>query len=237
MHYMRKRILVANWKMHKTAAEAKSFIAQLKKPAQAEVWVAPSFTILPALEKSFVTLGAQNMHEEAEGAFTGEVSAAMLLEAGATFVILGHSERRRLFGETEARILKKVQRALLAGLKPLVCVGETEEERSQGKMAAVLARQLQNLPAADMVIAYEPVWAIGTGKTATPEQAEEAHQLCRSLLAKMWDKALADKTPILYGGSVTPHNAAFLLKQSNIDGALIGGSSLNHQTFQEILNL
>lgn len=234
---MRKRILVANWKMHKTALEAKDFIRQLQAPSNAEVWIAPPFTAISALKGSFVTVGAQNMHEEAQGAFTGEISATMILEAGATFVILGHSERRRLFGETDARILKKVERALSSGLKPLFCIGETEEERAQGQMSAVLQRQLKNLPAADMVIAYEPVWAIGTGKTATPEQAQEAHQMCRGLLSHMWGKERADKTPILYGGSVTPQNAATLLKQPDIDGALIGGSALSPQTFQEILKL
>ncbi|MBS0616489.1 MAG: triose-phosphate isomerase [Verrucomicrobia bacterium] len=233
---MRKRILVANWKMHKTVAEAKDFLAQLKAP-QHEVWIAPPFTAISALKGSFVRVGAQNMHEEAEGAFTGEISAKMILEAGATFVILGHSERRRIFGESNERILKKVERALASGLKPLLCIGETEAERAQGKIASIIEAQLQGMPAAEMVIAYEPVWAIGTGKTATPDEARQAHQLCRGLLTKMWGPKLAGTTPILYGGSVTPQNAAALLAQPDIDGALIGGASLNPQTFQEILDL
>jgi len=226
-------IIAANWKMYKTGSEAKQFIEQLKSlHPTAQVWIAPPFTALStvaALNSSFV-IGAQNMHEAEEGAFTGEISARMLKEAGAKFVILGHSERRRLFHETDGTIHLKVKRAIEHGLIPLLCIGETAEERETGKTEEVLARQLKvalkDISAEKLVVAYEPVWAIGTGKTATPEMAEAAHQFCRSFVS--------DKTPILYGGSVTPETAPELFKQPNIDGALVGGASLDAQKFYNI---
>jgi triosephosphate isomerase len=185
-----------------------------------------------------VALGAQNMYHEASGAFTGEISAAMLLDAGCQYVILGHSERRHILGETDAAINKKTIAALAAGLTPIVCVGELLDERESGETAAVIRRQfegsLANVPIEQIekvVIAYEPVWAIGTGKVATPEQAEEVHAELRGLLAQRYNEKAAANVRILYGGSVKPSNAKELLSQPNIDGALIGGASLNPDDF------
>jgi triosephosphate isomerase len=239
-------IIAANWKMYKTGEEAQKFLHELYQrlpEPTVMVFIAPSFTaLLPAAiaaEEMSYLLGAQNMHEGDEGAFTGEVSAKMIKEVGASFVIVGHSERRRIFHESDETIHQKMKKAFSADLLPLLCIGETIEERDAGKTMAVLERQLKialgNCAPADLVIAYEPVWAIGTGKTATPAMAEEAHAFCRSLLGELWGKEAAEKTPILYGGSVTPETALELAKQPNIDGALVGGASLDVEKFLKII--
>lgn len=237
-------IVIANWKMYKTGAEAAAFVKKLQvPPKKVRAFIAPAFTAIAsaaaAAKGSSIVIGAQDIHDAEEGAFTGAVSARMVLEAGAKFVILGHSERRRLFQESDALIQKKVGRALSSGLLPVLCVGESQEERESGKTAEVLKRQigacLSGIKPSDIILAYEPVWAIGTGKTATPEMAEEAHLLCRGFLAQLWGAPAAKKIPILYGGSVTPETAPALLKQGNVNGALVGGASLDPQKFSQIL--
>jgi len=240
--------LAANWKMHKTVAEAAEFVdALLPRIAatQSDVVICPPFTALSAVvERRYgtaVKVAAQNMHEEASGAFTGEVSAQMLVELDVEAVVLGHSERRQLFGETDEALARKVPAALAAGLEPILCVGESEEARDGGQTEAVLERQLQADLAevesgrlAEVVVAYEPIWAIGTGRTATPEQAQEACAYIRDLLRERG--AAADAVRILYGGSVKPANAAELLGQADIDGALVGGASLDAADFAAIVS-
>ena len=240
--------IAANWKMHKTVAEAGEFVdALLPRIAatQSDVVICAPFTALSAVvERRYgtaVKVAAQNMHEEASGAFTGEVSAAMLVELDVEAVVLGHSERRQLFGETDGELARKVPAALDAGLEPILCVGESEEARDGGQTEAVLERQLQadlaDVPGealAGIVIAYEPIWAIGTGRTATSEQAQEACAYIRDLLRERG--GAAEEVRILYGGSVKPANAAELLGQPDIDGALVGGASLDPAEFAEIVN-
>jgi len=240
--------VAANWKMHKTVAEAGEFVdALLPRIAatQSDVVICAPFTALSAVvERRYgtaVKVAAQNMHEEASGAFTGEVSAAMLVELDVEAVVLGHSERRQLFGETDGELARKVPAALDAGLEPILCVGESEEARDGGQTEAVLERQLQadlaDVPGealAGIVIAYEPIWAIGTGRTATSEQAQEACAYIRDLLRERG--GAAEEVRILYGGSVKPANAAELLGQPDIDGALVGGASLDPAEFAEIVN-
>jgi triosephosphate isomerase len=244
----RTPLVAANWKMHKTIAEAEAYLAQFLPHADhlpgVGIAICPAF---PALKhvvehcaQSRVTVAAQNLHEEDEGAFTGEVSAPMLVELGVHGVILGHSERRRLFGETDAALGRKVPAALDAGLEPILCVGETEEERDAEETEEVLRRQLEADLAevtgdrlARVVIAYEPVWAIGTGRNATPEQASEAISFIRSLVAER-DGGAAEAIRIQYGGSVKPENAAELLGQNGVDGALVGGASLDPADFLAI---
>ncbi len=239
--------LAANWKMNKTVAEAAAFVdALLPRIAatQHDVVICPPFTALSAVvERRYgtaVKVAAQNMHEAESGAFTGEVSAAMLVELDVEGVVLGHSERRQLFGETDEALARKVPVALAAGLEPILCVGETEEARDAGQTEAVLEGQLEAdlaaVEAADfpkLVVAYEPIWAIGTGRTATPEQAEEAIAFIRGVLRARG--AAADEVRILYGGSVKPGNAAELLGRSEIDGALVGGASLDPDDFAAIV--
>jgi triosephosphate isomerase len=239
--------IAANWKMHKTVAEAAGFVDALLPQiaaTQSDVVICPPFLALAEVVErsrgSAVGVAAQNMHEEGSGAFTGEVSAAMLLEAGVDAVILGHSERRQLFGETDEALARKVPAALAAGLEPILCVGESEEARDGSQTEAVLARQLQADLAgvaggklSEVVIAYEPIWAIGTGRTATPEQAQETISFIRDLLRERG--AAADAVRILYGGSVKPGNAAELLSQPDIDGALVGGASLDPGDFAAIV--
>ena len=247
---MRKKIIAANWKMNMTAAEAASFMEdfqiELKDIEGVEIVIIPPFTALPKLSEIFasitsVKLGAQNMWHEASGAYTGEISAAMLREFFTRYVVLGHSERRTIFGETDELVNKKVKAAHAATLLPILCIGETLAERDAGRHHEVLARQLKGslagLDAAQMldtVIAYEPVWAIGTGRTASPEQAQEAHAFIRQTLAEMFDAATASKIRIQYGGSVKPDNAKELLHQPDIDGALVGGASLDPRGFAKI---
>jgi triosephosphate isomerase len=239
--------IAANWKMHKTVAEAAEFVdALLPRIAatQHDVVLCPSYLALSEVVErsrgSAVRVAAQNMHEEEAGAFTGEVSVPMLVEADVDAVILGHSERRQLFGETDEALARKVPAALAAGLEPILCVGESEEARDAGQTEALLERQLQAdlagvEPAklAGLVVAYEPIWAIGTGRTATPEQAQEACMFVRDVLLQRG--IAADAVRILYGGSVKPANASELLAQPDIDGALVGGASLDPAAFAAIV--
>ena len=248
---MRKKIIAGNWKMNKTIVEAQALAGGIKKIVgkvnRPTVLVCPPFTALTEvamlLKDSEIQIGGQNMHEADSGAYTGEISAEMLLTSGCTFVILGHSERRALFAETDKLVNAKTQKALAAGLIPIVCVGETLDEREAGRMEAVIEEQvrgsLDSLSESDMlktVIAYEPVWAIGTGKTASPEQAEEVHLLIRNILADLFGKKTAEEITILYGGSVKASNASGLFDKKNIDGALIGGASLKADEFAAIVN-
>jgi triosephosphate isomerase (TIM) len=239
--------LAANWKMHKTVAEAAEFVDALLPQiaaTQHDVVICPPFTALTAVvERRYgtaVKVAAQNMHEAESGAFTGEVSAPLLVELDVEAVVLGHSERRQYFGETDEALARKVPAALAAGLEPILCVGESEEARDAGQTEGVLERQLQadlaeveSVRLAEVVIAYEPIWAIGTGRTATPEQAQEACAYIRDVLRERG--AAADSVRILYGGSVKPANAAELLAQPDIDGALVGGASLDPEEFAAIV--
>lgn len=235
--------------MHKTIGEATQFIDALcpkVADAKVQVFIAPPFTAISACAQaakgSKVSIGAQNMSDIDEGAFTGEVSARMLKDAGAKFVILGHSERRSHFGETDEHIHHKLKRAIAEKIPPILCIGEQKQDRDNGNSHKVLEKQLEGClgklsPAElkDLVIAYEPVWAIGTGKTATPEIVQETHHAIRSFLSKNWGKEFADKLLILYGGSVKPENINPLLNQSDIDGALIGGASLDVEAFTQMV--
>ena len=247
----RKPLIAANWKMYKTAAEATAFVHTfaplVKGHTRDEIVLCPSFlsipTVVEAVEGTSIHVGGQNMHWQDEGAFTGETSAPMLRAAGCSHVILGHSERRQFFGETDDTVNQKLQAALKHKLVPIVCVGELLAEREGGKTQEVLVRQtsraLVNIApelAKQIVIAYEPVWAIGTGKTATPEMAAEAHLIIRSDVARTLGREIADNMRILYGGSVKPENASTLLNQPEIDGALVGGASLDPQSFAKIVN-
>ncbi|MDW7711301.1 MAG: triose-phosphate isomerase [Deferrisomatales bacterium] len=247
---MRKPLVVANWKMHKTGPEAlalaREVAARLRDEQDTEIAVAPPFTALQAvgevLSGTRIGLGAQNMHWEPEGAFTGEVSPPMLRALGVRYVILGHSERRQLFGETDEDVARKVSAAAAAGLTPVVCVGETLAQRDGGAADEVVARQLtaalESLPpggGGPLVVAYEPVWAIGTGRTAGAAQAQEMHAGVRSLLVTLRGAEGAEAARILYGGSVKPGNAAELLTQPDVDGALVGGASLDAETFASIV--
>jgi triosephosphate isomerase len=246
---MRTPLIAANWKMHKTATEARLFAAELlprlRDVGDVEVAIAPPFTALAALADALrgsrVALAAQNVHPAAQGAFTGEVSVAMLVELGCRYAIVGHSERRVLFGESDAFIADKVAAVQAAGLCPILCVGETLEQRVAGRTFDVLRAQLSgSLARADagrageLVVAYEPVWAIGTGRTATPEIAQEAHAFIRSWLRHRFGAA-ADQIRIQYGGSVKPDNAAALMAQADIDGGLVGGASLDPEGFCAII--
>jgi triosephosphate isomerase len=248
---MRKKIIAANWKMNMTVAEAGAFLdvflVELGDANSAEVVIVPPFTSLSHVSERLAKteqakLGAQNMHWEKNGAFTGEISAQMLRELYVRYVVLGHSERRSLFGETDEVVNRKVRAALEASLRPIVCIGETLEERDSGRVEAVLEKQiagsLAGLSAAGLshvVLAYEPVWAIGTGRTASPAQAQEAHAFIRKQLSVHWDSSVSEKVRIQYGGSVKPQNAAELLHQHDIDGALVGGASLEPRGFAEIV--
>ncbi len=246
----RKVIIAGNWKMNKTAGEGKALVEALKPLVagsdKVDVVVCPPFTtlgaVIDAARGSNIKVGAQNVHWAESGAFTGEISAAMLKELGVEYVILGHSERRQYFGETDETVNRRLKAALAGGLKPIVCVGELLEEREGNRTEAVLAAQLSGglagLSAEDMdqvVLAYEPVWAIGTGKTATPEMAEETHKFIRCEMAKLFGAAVADKVRIQYGGSMNAKNAAELVAQCDIDGGLIGGASLKADSFSELI--
>ncbi len=244
---MRKWMVAGNWKMHNTMGESVALACALKDGTAAgkegEVVIAPPFTALHSVAEAIwgtrLLLAAQNMHFEDKGAFTGEVSASMLLDAGCALVILGHSERRKYFGETDELVNRKVKKALAAGLRPIVCVGETDEERVQGVTQSVVERQVRGALESvasieNIVIAYEPVWAIGTGKVATSDQAQEVHAFIRNLVRELYGAA-ADDLRILYGGSVTPDNIAELAAMPDIDGALVGGASLKAETFLGIV--
>jgi triosephosphate isomerase len=246
----RKKFVCGNWKMHRTAAEARALAREVRAAAEpladrVDVAIVPPFTALWAagaeLQGSRIGLGAQDVFWEAQGAFTGEVSAPMLVDAGCRYVLVGHSERRQLFGDTDETVRKKTKASLGAGLHPVVCVGETLPERESGRTLEVVGRQvrgaLAGLEAAEigrLTVAYEPVWAIGTGRTATPEQAQEAIALIRRLIDARSDTAAA-AIRILYGGSVKPDNAAELLSQPDVDGALVGGASLKALDFTGII--
>jgi triosephosphate isomerase len=232
--------------VHEAVVFAKELRAFVKDVSDVEIVVAPTFTALhavaEALRSTNVGVAAQNVHWETEGAFTGEVSAPMVREAGAEFVIIGHSERRQLFGETDATVKQKIGAAMAAGLTPIVCVGETLKERESDKTLGVLDRQiavglagLSGAQAGDLVIAYEPVWAIGTGRTATAAQAQEAHRHIRQRLLDWFGSQAADHCHVIYGGSVKPDNIAELIRQPDVDGALVGGASLNVMSFGEIV--
>ena len=245
--YLRRPIVAANWKMNKTpsqtAAYLQDFLPRFGPSCAAEVVLVPPFTSLPKAAEGLaghpvVKLGAQNVHPEPNGAFTGEVSLEFLKELNVSHVVIGHSERRQYFSETDLFINKKVRAILKAGLTPILCIGETLEQRDAGKLAEVCRTQLKGglaglapTDADKVVIAYEPVWAIGTGLTATPQQAEEVHAGLRKLIAERYNDTLSQTTRILYGGSVKPSNAAELLSQPNVDGALVGGASLKAADF------
>ena len=247
---MRKKLMVANWKMYKTPDQTRdffrAFLPLIADHTRDEIAVCPSFVCLAAAVEaakgSHVAIGGQNLHWEKEGAYTGEISAGMLLAAGCTHVIIGHSERRQYFGETDDTVNRKLKTTLEAGLTPIVCVGEVLEEREAGLTEDVLRRQclrafhaISGKKAGKLVIAYEPVWAIGTGKTATPRLAAEAHVLIRGEAAKAFGDKMAESLRILYGGSVKPENAKSLMSEEEIDGALVGGSSLNATSFAAII--
>jgi len=242
--------MAANWKMYKTPDQAKDFfrdfLPMVAGHDRDEIVVCPPFLDVPAaveaVKGSQVAIGAQNLHWEKEGAFTGESSAGMLLASGVTHVIVGHSERRQYFGETDDTVNLKLKAALGAGLTPIVCVGEVLEEREAGLTEDVLRRQclrafhaISGKKAGKLVVAYEPVWAIGTGKTATPQMAADAHALIRSEAAKSFSQEFADRLRILYGGSVKPENAKALMAEEEIDGALVGGASLDPKSFTAIV--
>src|SRR5437016_6061895 len=247
---MRKNLIAANWKMYKTPDQTcaffREFLPMVAGHDRDEVAVFPPFIDLPAAAEaakgSNVSVGGQDLYWEKEGAFTGEISPAMLLSLGCTHVIIGHSERRQYFGETDDTVNLKLKAALEAGLTPIVCVGEVLEEREAGLTEDVLRRQclrafhaISAKKASRLVIAYEPVWAIGTGKTATPQLAAEAHSLIRTEAAKAFGDRLAESMRILYGGSVKPENAKSLMAEEEIDGALVGGASLDAQSFAAIV--
>ena len=248
----RKRIIAGNWKMNKNVSEAVELAGAVRQELtecnDVDVVLCPPFTALAAvaetLEGSTISFGAQNMHWEPSGAYTGEISPHMLRGLYCHYVILGHSERRTYFGETDETVNRKALAALAATLKPIVCVGETIEERQAGEHFAVVARQvsgsLTGIAESDwkkVVVAYEPVWAIGTGLTATPEQAQEMHAFVRAEIAKLANAEIADAVRIQYGGSMKPSNAAELLDQPDIDGGLIGGASLEARSFVELVKI
>lgn len=248
---MRKKVIAGNWKMNKNLTESISLIKEIKLAAlslsgKVEVIVCPPYTSLETgaglLKESPVKLGAQNMHFEESGAFTGEISASMLKSVGVEYVILGHSERRTIFGENNEIINKKMKKALSSGLKPIFCVGETLEERETNLTEKVIEKQvvegLAGISAEEMksiIIAYEPVWAIGTGRNATPQQAEDVHLFIRNLVNRLYSSAVSDNVVIQYGGSVKPDNSKELLSMPNIDGALVGGACLKADSFIDII--
>lgn len=247
----RKHIIAGNWKMHKTQAETRSFVQGLIAGLQVteagcEVIIAPPFTSVPAAVQeargTSIQVSGQDLHWEDNGAFTGEVSGPMLAEAGCSHVIVGHSERRQYFGESDETVNLKLKAAMRAGLVPIFCLGETLDERQQGRTFSVVKHQLRDgmkdvgIPdAARFVIAYEPVWAIGTGQTATPEQAQEIHEFLRNELAALCGTKIGDDVRILYGGSVKPENARSLMSRKDIDGGLVGGASLKLDDFIGII--
>lgn len=247
---MRRWMVAGNWKMHNTVKEAvdlavavKDGISGMAGAEDGDIVLAPPYTALHsvhrAIENSPLLLAAQNMSYEDKGAYTGEISPAMLLDAGCTYVILGHSERRKYFHEGDWDVNRKAKKSLASGLKPIICVGETEEEREKGVTEFVVGIQVKKAlndieRMDDIVVAYEPVWAIGTGRNATPMEAEEVHRFIRSIIGDMYGDR-CNNTRILYGGSVTPDNIGDLIEMKNIDGALVGGASLKGETFNGIV--
>ncbi len=245
---MRTPLIAGNWKMHKTLGEAGELVGAIREGIEqvpgVDVLVCPPFQLLFPMAKavagSRIMLGAQNVHEAPHGAYTGEVSVKMLENAGCTHVIVGHSERRHVFGEDGGRLAKKVRAVVGGGLTVIYCVGETLDEREAGKTREVVGRQLaegvgSDVPAQRLIVAYEPVWAIGTGVTATPDQAQEVQEFVRSSLASTYGQTAAGSIRILYGGSVKPLNAASLMEQPDIDGALVGGACLAARDFLAIM--
>ena len=248
---MRTPIIAGNWKMYKTVADTVKYVKEFRKMVNdvsgVEIVIAPPFTALhaaaEAARNSNVAIAAQDLYWEREGAFTGEISAQMIREAGAEYVIIGHSERRTLFGETDTAVNQKTVAAFAAGLTPIVCIGETLDQRDRNETMDVLDRQIkQGLDGltgeqlAQLVIAYEPVWAIGTGRTATPAQAGDAHTHIRGRLRQWFGAAAADACHVIYGGSVKPENAKDLVGQADVDGALVGGASLDIRAFFDIVS-
>lgn len=247
---MRRLIIAGNWKMNKTVEEAVSIAIGLKRKfytfSEADIVICPPFTALSkvndAIVDSSIMLGAQDVYWEEEGAFTGEISPGMLKDVGCRYVIVGHSERRIVFGETDEEVNNKLRIVLTYGMVPIMCIGERLEERENGMTFEIIEKQLtrglKNISKEEIVrivIAYEPVWAIGTGRTATPQQAQEAHKFIREFIEKLFDKEISLKMRILYGGSVKPENIANLTAQEDIDGALVGGASLDVNSFSEIV--
>jgi triosephosphate isomerase len=247
---MRTPFIAGNWKMFKTVQEAAAFVTDLRAAVKdakgVQVIVGPPFTAIHAAAQaargSNIEVSAQNLHWEKQGAFTGEISAAMIKEAGATYVIIGHSERRQLFGETDAIVNRKVQSAIAQGLTPIICIGETLEERERNETLAVLDRQIKGgldtvtaEQVAALIVAYEPVWAIGTGRVATAAQAGEAHAHIRTRLRQWFGGDAADACRVIYGGSVKPDNIRELIAEPDVDGALVGGASLDVKSFADII--
>jgi triosephosphate isomerase len=248
---MRKKIIAANWKMNMTQAESERFVETFLRDCgeitDVEVVIVPPFTAIPKVMEALgrahnIKVGAQNMYWEKSGAFTGEISAALLRDLFVHYVVLGHSERRTLFGETDEMVNRKARAAHEAKLRPIVCIGETLEQRDRGSVEKILSIQLRGSLAGltpkelqESVIAYEPVWAIGTGRNATPQQAQEAHAFIRQTLREMAEDATAERVRIQYGGSVKPENARELMSQPDIDGALVGGASLDPRSFVQIV--
>ncbi len=247
---MKKPFIAGNWKMYKTISEAVNLANGIKRELsdcnEAEIVLCPTFTALASvsdvISSTNIKLGAQNLFWEDEGAFTGEISAPMIKDCGCKYVIIGHSERRKYFSETDSTVNKRIQAALKGGLNPIVCVGETLEERNSGKTLEVVSKQVKGAllgfstdQLKEMVIAYEPVWAIGTGVNATPDQAQEVHKYIRELIADIYSQDVALDLIILYGGSVKPDNIESLINEKDIDGALIGGASLKADSFIEIV--
>jgi triosephosphate isomerase len=245
---MRTPFVAGNWKMHKTLGEARDLVGELRKQLHPEVKVTvaicpPFYLLLPMcreIDGTAIRLGAQNVYCEPQGAFTGEISPRMLVDAGCSYVIIGHSERRQHFGETNDLLARKVRAAMEAGLKVIYCVGETLEQREAGQTEDVVTEQLDrvvgsDLDSAKLTIAYEPVWAIGTGRTATPEQAQEVHAFIRTWLGRAFGQGVADQLIIQYGGSVKPANAGELMACPDVDGALVGGACLVAEDFAAII--
>ena len=247
---MRQPVIVGNWKMHKTIRESIHFVEQLKallQSASCDIIVSPPFTSLSAASKATldtqIKIGAQDLYWENSGAFTGEISPQMALEAGCRYVILGHSERRIIFGETSQSVSKKAAAAIAAGLIPIICLGEKEKERQSGKTHDVIGIQFRQSLASltpeivsHIILAYEPVWAIGTGMTATPQIAQEVHSYLRQLTIEMFNRSASDNVRLLYGGSVKPENISSLMVEKDIDGVLVGGASLKVESFAKIIN-
>ena len=246
----RRPLIAGNWKMYKTVAEALETARELAKHTadvdNVDVMIAPPFTaiapVADLVKSSSIAVGAQDLFWETEGAYTGEIAPGMLTEAGCRYVIIGHSERRQHFGETDETVNRKIAAAVAAGLAPIMCIGESETQREADETFSILDKQVKNGlkdqfadDLKELVIAYEPIWAIGTGKTATSAQAQQVHQFLRNLLAEFYDEAFAQSKRILYGGSVKPDNIAELMSMADIDGALVGGASLSAETFARIV--
>ncbi len=243
-------LIAGNWKMYKTQREAQAFIAELSPlvaSAQRRIFIAPPFTAIEAVvaasKGTKIIVGAQNVHDAQEGAFTGEISSRMLKAIGASFVIIGHSERRTLFSETNDWINRKLKRVLAEGLIPILCIGETLEQRNAGSTDAVLTDQLLEClqgitldALSSVIVAYEPIWAIGTGRTATPEMAQAVHRKCRQVVEDKWGREASEELYLLYGGSVKPDNIAALMQEPDIDGVLVGGAALDPKSFAQIIN-